>query len=171
MFWSQNAVWFMWWICIESIKPISSRKYIGTQMSIFTWKVLPRKHEMPILHRDNCYILMGRILLFVWDAHFYVGMCTLIVKTGKISVVCMGCLFSQRDAHIYCENRHPDAYIYVNIGIGVPIFAWNWASGMPIFGGAYFHLTPEKAWVSRLGSYLYRWVALFLAVCTAKGLC
>ena len=30
-------------------------------------------HKMPILHRDNCYILVGRILLFVWDAHFYVG--------------------------------------------------------------------------------------------------
>ena len=35
----------------------------------------------------------------------------------------MGCLFSQRDAHIYCEIGHPNAYIYVNIGIGVPIFA------------------------------------------------
>ena len=34
----------------------------------------------------------------------------------------MGCLFSQWDAHIHCENRHPDAYSYVNIGIGVPIF-------------------------------------------------
>ena len=34
----------------------------------------------------------------------------------------MGCLFSQQDAHIYCENRHLDAYIYVNIAIGVPIF-------------------------------------------------
>ena len=43
-------------------------------------------HKMPILHRDNCYILVGRILLFVWDAHFYVGMSTLIAKTGKISL-------------------------------------------------------------------------------------
>ena len=27
-----------------------------------------------------------------------------------------------RDAHIYCEDGHPDVYIYVNIVIGVPIF-------------------------------------------------
>ena len=33
----------------------------------------------------------------------------------------MVCLFSQRDAHIYCENRHPGARIYVKIGIGMPI--------------------------------------------------
>ena len=51
---------------------------------------------------------------------FYVGMPILIVRMGKI--VCMGCLFSQRDAHIYCENGHLDAYIHVNIGIGMPIF-------------------------------------------------
>ena len=42
---------------------------------------------------------------------------------GQNIVVCKGCLFSQRDAYIYCEIGHPDAYIYVNIGIGVPIFA------------------------------------------------
>ena len=34
----------------------------------------------------------------------------------------MGCLFSQRDARIYCENGHPGASIYVNIGIEMPIF-------------------------------------------------
>ena len=28
----------------------------------------------------------------------------------------MGCLFLQRDAHIYCENRHPDAYNYWHRG-------------------------------------------------------
>ena len=33
----------------------------------------------------------------------------------------MGCLFSQRDAHIYCENGHLDAYIHVSNGIGLPI--------------------------------------------------
>ena len=45
------------------------------------------------------------------------------VKKGKIlQFARIGCLFSQQDAHIYCEYRHPDAYIYVNIGIGVPIF-------------------------------------------------
>ena len=71
---------------------------------------------MPILHRDNCFILVGRILLFVWDTHFYIRMSTLIVKTGKIS------LFA-RDAYFHSGT--------VNIGIGVPIF-----------GGAYFHLTP-----------------------------
>ena len=36
-------------------------------------------HKMP-----NCYILVGRILLFVWDAHFYVGSLH-SVKRGKIS--------------------------------------------------------------------------------------
>ena len=41
---------------------------------------------------------------------------------GQNIAVCIGCLFSQWDAYIYCKNRHPDAYIYVNIGIGVPIF-------------------------------------------------
>ena len=66
---------------------------------------------------------MGRILLFVWDPHIHVGMSTLIVTTGKISLFALDAyIFSQRDAHIYCENGHPDAYIYVNIVIGVPIF-------------------------------------------------
>ena len=50
-------------------------------------------------------------------------MSTLIVTTGKISLFALDAyIFSQRDAHIYCENGHPDAYIYVNIVIGVPIF-------------------------------------------------
>ena len=52
---------------------------------------------------------------------FYVGMPILIVRMGKF-IVCTGCLFSQRDAHIYCENGHPHAYIHVDIGIGMPIF-------------------------------------------------
>ena len=30
-------------------------------------------------------------------------------------------LVLQRDAHICCENRHPNAYIHVNTIIGVPI--------------------------------------------------
>ena len=42
------------------------------------------------------------------------------------------------------KKSHPDTYIYVNIGIGVPIFTWNWASRMPIFGDAYIHLTPAQ---------------------------
>ena len=29
----------------------------------------------------------------------------------------MGCLFSQLDAHIHCEKRHWDAYLYVKMGI------------------------------------------------------
>ena len=66
---------------------------------------------MPILHRDNCYILVGRILLFVWDAHFYVGMSTLIVKTRKIS------LFAW------------DAYFHS----GMPIFTVKLGTRMPIF--------------------------------------
>ena len=31
------------------------------------------------------------------------------------------------------EHRHRGAYI----------FTWNWAAGMPIFGDAYIHLTPD----------------------------
>ena len=68
-------------------------------------------HKMLILHRDNCYILVGRILLFVCDAHFYVGMSTLIAKTGKIS------LFA-------C-----DAYFHS----GMPIFTVKIGTWMPIF--------------------------------------
>ena len=67
-------------------------------------------HKMPILHRGNCYILVGRILLFVWDAHFYVGMCTLIVKMGKISFAW-------------------DAYFHS----GMPIFTVKIGTRMPIF--------------------------------------
>ena len=42
------------------------------------------------------------------------------------------------------QSLHPDAYSYVNIGIGMPIFTWKWASGMPIFGDAHIHLTPAR---------------------------
>ena len=62
---------------------------------------------MPILHRDNWYILVGRILLFVWDAHFYVGMSKLIVKTGKYR----------------CLHGMP---IFT---AGCPYLLWNWAPG------------------------------------------
>ena len=65
---------------------------------------------MPILHRDNCFILVGRILLFVWDTHFYVGMSTLINR-GKIS------LFAR------------DAYFHS----GMPIFTVKLGTRMPIF--------------------------------------
>ena len=50
---------------------------------------------------------------------FYAGMPILIVRMGKIG---MGCLFSQQDAHIYWENGYLDAYVHVNVGIGMPIF-------------------------------------------------
>ena len=44
----------------------------------------------------SCYILVGRILLLVWDAHFHVGMSTLIVKTGKISLFALDAYFYSR---------------------------------------------------------------------------
>ena len=85
------------------------------------------------------------LISFALDTSFHIGMSILIVTF----TVCMGCLFSQRDAHIHCENGHPDAYSYVNIGIGMPIFTWKWASGMPIFGDAHIHLTPlQQSWRS-----------------------
>ena len=84
-------------------------------------------------------VLAGKISLFAWDDYFLHRDPTLLVKMGRI---CLGWLFSQRDAHIYCENGHPGAYIHVNIGIGMPIVTSKWASGMRIFGDAYIHLTP-----------------------------
>ena len=42
---------------------------------------------------------------------FYVGMPILIVRMEKF-IVCTGCLFSHWDAHIYCENGYPHAYIW-----------------------------------------------------------
>ena len=74
-------------------------------------------HKMPILHRDICYILVGRILLFVWNAHFYVGMSTLIVKTGRIS------LFAW------------DAYFHS----GMPIFTVKLGTRVPIYLRKYWH--------------------------------
>ena len=65
-------------------------------------------------------VLTGKISPFTWDAHFYIRTPILIVKWENFNV-CMGCPLSQQDAHIYCENGHPDAYIYVNIGIGMLI--------------------------------------------------
>ena len=58
-----------------------------------------------------CSLFVGRILLFVLDAHFHVGMSTLIVKTGKIS------LFAW------------DAYFHS----GMPIFTVKLGIRMPIF--------------------------------------
>ena len=55
-------------------------------------------------------VLTGKIPLFAWDTYFYIGTPVYALKNFT---VCMGCLFSQRDAHIYCENGHPDAYIHV----------------------------------------------------------
>ena len=69
---------------------------------------------MRILHRDNCYILVGRILLFVWDAHFYVGMSTLTVKTGKISLFAWDAYF-----HSGMPIFTVDLEIFV-----VKIFSW-----------------------------------------------
>ena len=66
-------------------------------------------------------VLTVKTPLFRWDAYFYIGAPTLIVKRGKISYL-HGGLFSQQDAHIYCENGNPGAHIHVNIGIGMPIF-------------------------------------------------
>ena len=68
-------------------------------------------HKMPILHigiagyslvaGSNCYIIVGRILLFVWDAHIHVGIVYTHSYNRQYIAVCIGCLFSQRDAHIY----------------------------------------------------------------------
>ena len=55
--------------------------------------------------------LVGRILLFVWDAHIHVGMSTLIVITGKISLFAL------------------DAYFHS----GMPIFTVKMGIRMPIF--------------------------------------
>ena len=90
---------------------------------------------MPILHRDNCYILVGRILLFVWDAHFYVGMSKLIVKTGKISLFAWDAYFHSGMPifTVKLGTRMP-IYIYVNIGIGVPILREIWHPGCLFLG-------------------------------------
>ena len=58
----------------------------------------------------------------MWDIHFHVGMSTLIVITGKISLFALDAYFHSGMPIFTVKNRHPDAYIYVNIGIGVPIF-------------------------------------------------
>ena len=49
----------------------------------------------------------------------------------------------QRDAHIYCENGYPDAYIHVNIGIECLFLRENRHPGCVYFGMPNFHLTPE----------------------------
>ena len=72
---------------------------------------------------------------------FYAGMPILIVRMGKIGT---GCLFSQQDAHIHCENGYLDAYVHVNVGIGMPIFMCKLSFGMTMFGDAYIHLTPVQ---------------------------
>ena len=68
-----------------------------------------------LLHLPNAWCLSQAKFhcLHVWDAYFYIGTPTLFVKRG----ICMGCLFSQRDAHIYCENGHPGC-----VFLGMPIF-------------------------------------------------
>ena len=60
--------------------------------------------------------------MFAWDSFFLRRDAYTHCLNGQNFIVCMGCLFSQRDTHIYCENGHLDAYIHVNIGIGMPIF-------------------------------------------------
>ena len=51
----------------------------------------------------------------------------------------MGCLFLQRDAHIYCENGHPGASIYVNIGIGC-IYSREYGTRDVYFWGCLYSL-------------------------------
>ena len=56
-------------------------------------------HKMPIFTQ----ILTGKIPLFAWDAYFYIGInerLHSLLKGAKFHT-CMGCLFSQRDAHAY----------------------------------------------------------------------
>ena len=81
-------------------------------------------HKIPILHRDNCYILVGRILLFVWDAPFLRrNVYTHSLKREKISLIAWDAYFHSGMPIFTVKIGHPDADIYVNIGIGVPIFA------------------------------------------------
>ena len=89
--------------------------------------------------------------MFAWDAFFYVGMPTLIVRMGKILLFAWGAYFHSGmpifTVKMRCENGHPDPYIHVNIGLGMPIFT---SSGVPIFGDAYIHLTPATTTQSHL---------------------
>ena len=65
----------------------------------------PRMHEMPIF--TGIPVPTGKLSLFAYY---------LWLKWANFNVR-MGCQFSQRDAHIYCENWHPDAYFYAKIVI------------------------------------------------------
>ena len=67
-------------------------------------------------------MLVGRILLFLWDAHILIGMSTLIVITGNISLFALDAYFYSGMPIFTVKIGIPDAYIDVNIGIGMPIF-------------------------------------------------
>ena len=72
-------------------------------MSTFKRKVLPNAY----FHR----ILTGKILLFTWDAHFYIGTPIFIVKTGKIPLFAWGAYFNS----------------------GMPIFIVKMGTRVPVF--------------------------------------
>ena len=91
-------------------------------MKIYT----PRKYGHP-----EVPIFVGIAAIYSWAEFYCLCGMPIAIHVGIVYIhsyneqniaVCIGCLSSQRNAYIYCENRHPDAYIYVNIGIGVPIF-------------------------------------------------
>ena len=65
---------------------------------------------MPIFSH-NYIVLTGKIPMFAWDTHFYIGKPILIVKTGKISLSAWGVYFHS----------------------GMPIFTVKIGTRMPIF--------------------------------------
>ena len=67
--------------------------------------------------------------MFAWDAFFYVGMPTLIVRMGKTLLFAWGAYF-QSGMPIFTVKMatRPDAYIHVNMGIGMPIHTFCTAS-------------------------------------------
>ena len=91
-------------------------------------------HKMPIFSYG-----------YLAKTHCLHGMPTFTLGTPILIVsACMGCPFSQQDAHVYCENGHPECkhrealYFHVKIGFrdaciwgclylldtGVPISLW-----------------------------------------------
>ena len=118
-------------------------------MSTFKCKVLP-----------NAYfhiILTGKILLFTWDARFYIGTPILIVKTGKIPLFAWGAYFHsgmpifivKMDTRVPISRkyRHRDAYIHVNTAPGMRIFGdayTHLTSGCPYLRGVHIFMTPDQ---------------------------
>ena len=98
------------------------------------------------------------------------GRLYLLLKGAKFHI-CMGCLFSQQDAHIYCENGHwgacihghRDAYIHVTTGTWDAYF-WGYLDSLDTGSDRFPYLAHPLLGAYLLTTYTYQRMHLLTRV-------